>query len=249
MPEEIGVSKDVKRTMRYISPERQNAIGSFCGECNGREYEEYTDPELALMSVDQPALVGEDADVFLNYSGYNFRNINNAARGRWNYEENGNADRAEFEQMASKMKRAIDQNQSSVGNIKVFRGVTLDYFRDYGIYSLEDMDALKGQMLLDKGFVSTSLVDSRCFYKMENDLGLNYNVKIEYMVPEEFTDGICLSSLTYSPGQCEYLINAWNMAKVVDVIHDGNDGVIVKACLVPKKVYDEYYSYGTGSVK
>ena len=27
------------------------------------------------------------------------------------------------------------------------------------------------------------------------------------------------------------------------------DDVYDKACLVPKKVYDEYYSYGTGSVK
>jgi len=248
MPEEIGVSKDVRRIMRYISPERQNMIGSFCGESVDRQYRTFSDPELALMSINQPSLVGEDADVFLNYSGYNFRNINNAARGRWNYEENGNADKAQFEQIASRMKNAIDQNQSSIGNTKLFRGVTLDYFRDYGIHSLEDMDALKGQMLLDKGFVSTSLVEDRCFYKMDNDLGLNYNVKIEYLVPEEFTDGICLSSLTYSPGQCEYLINAWNMAKVVDVIHDG-DGVIVKACLVPKKVYDEYYSFGTGSVK
>ena len=248
MPEEIGVSKDVRRIMRYISPERQNMIGSFCGESVDRQYRTFSDPELALMSINQPSLVGEDADVFLNYSGYNFRNINNAARGRWNYEENGNADKAQFEQIASRMKNAIDQNQSSIGNTKFFRGVTLDYFRDYGIHSLEDMDALRGQMLLDKGFVSTSLVEDRCFYKMDNDLGLNYNVKIEYLVPEEFTDGICLSSLTYSPGQCEYLINAWNMAKVVDVIHDG-DGVIVKACLVPKKVYDEYYSYGTGSVK
>ena len=248
MPKEIGVSKDVRRIMRYISPERQNMIGSFCGESVDRQYRTFSDPELALMSINQPSLVGEDADVFLNYSGYNFRNINNAARGRWNYEENGNADKAQFEQIASRMKNAIDQNQSSIGNTKLFRGVTLDYFRDYGIHSLEDMDALKGQMLLDKGFVSTSLVEDRCFYKMDNDLGLNYNVKIEYLVPEEFTDGICLSSLTYSPGQCEYLINAWNMAKVVDVIHDG-DGVIVKACLVPKKVYDEYYSYGTGSVK
>ena len=248
MPEEMGVSKDVRRIMRYISPERQNMMGSFCGECIDRQYRTFNDPELALMSINQPALVGEDADVFLNYSGYNFRNINNAARGRWNYEENGNADKAQFEQISARMKNAIDQNQSSIGNTKLYRGVTLDYFRDYGIHSLEDMDTLKGQMLLDKGFVSTSLVEERCFYKMENDLGLNYNVKIEYLVPEEFTDGICLSSLTYSPGQCEYLINAWNMAKVVDVIHDG-DGVIVRACLVPKKVYDEYYSYGTGSVK
>lgn len=246
---EIGVSKDVRQIMRYISPERQNAIGEFYSSCLDREYSVFTDPELALMSIPQPPLYGDDADVFLNYSGYNFRNINNAARGRWNYEENGAADRAQYEEIASRMKRVIDNNQASIGNTKLFRGVTLNYFKDYGINSLEDMDALRGQMLLDKGFVSTSLVEDRCFYRQENDLGLNYNVKIEYLVPEEFGDGICLSSLTYSPGQCEYLINAWNMARVVDVIYDGNDGVIVKAVLVPKKVYDEYYSYGTGSVK
>lgn len=248
MLDEIGVSKDVRRIMRYISPERQEAMESFCGECSYRQYREFTDPELALMSVEQPVLTGEDADVFLNYSGYNFRNINNAARGRWNYEDNGLADKTEFEYIASRMKNVIDHNQSSIGNTKLFRGVTLDYFRDYGINSLEEIDALKGQILLDKGFVSTSLVDSKCFYKRENDLGLDYNVKIEYLVPEEFSDGICLSSLTYSPSQCEYLINAWNISKVIDVIHDG-DGAIVKTVLVPKKIYDEYYSYETGSVK
>ena len=248
MPEEMGVSKDVKRIMRYISEERQNMIGSFCSECSDRAYQSFTDPEMALMSIPQAPLIGKDADAFLNYSGYNFRHINNAARGRWNYEENGTLDKAQYEEIASRMKSVIDKNQYSIGNTKLFRGVTLDYFRDYGIHSLDDMDSLRGQMLLDKGFVSTSLVEDRCFYKMDNELGLNYNVKIEYLVPEEFTDGICLSSLTYSPGQCEYLINARNMAKVVDVIHDG-DGVIVKACLVPKKVYDDFYSYNTGCVK
>ena len=248
MPEEMGVSKDVRRIMRFISEERQNMIGSFCGECKDRKYQTFVDPEMALMSIPQPPLKREDADIFVNYSGYNFRHINNAARGRWNYEENGNLDKSVFEDIASRMKSVIDKNQYSIGNTKLFRGVTLDYFRDYGIHSLEEMDSLCGQMLLDKGFVSTSLVEDRCFYKMDNELGLNYNVKIEYLVPEEFTDGICLSSLTYSPGQCEYLINARNMAKVVDVIHDG-DGVIVKACLVPKKVYDDFYSYNTGCVK
>ena len=137
MPEEIGVSKDVRRIMRYISDERVNMIGSFCSETKDRDYREFTDPEMALMSIEQPSLVGEDADVFLNYSGYNFRHINNAARGRWNYEENGNLDKSQYEAIANRMKRCIDENQSSVGNIKVFRGVTLDYFRDYGLYSLD----------------------------------------------------------------------------------------------------------------
>lgn len=245
---EIGVSKDVKQMMKFISTDRVNAIDEFYSECIDRDYIEYKDLELALISINVPTLHGEDADVFLNYSGYNFRNINNVLRGRWNYEENGLADKSYYEGIANKMEDVINNNQVSIGNLKLFRGVSLDYFKDYGINSLEDMICLKGRYLLDKGFVSTSLVDSKCFYKKENDLGINYNVKIEYLVPEEFTDGICISGLSYSPNQCEYLINAWNMARVVDVIQDG-DGVIVKAMLIPKKVYDEYYSYGSRGVK
>ena len=80
MPEEIGVSKDVRRMMRFISEERQNMIGSFCSECSDRSYQSFTDPEMALMSIPQPPLMGEDADIFVNYSGYNFRHINNDAR-------------------------------------------------------------------------------------------------------------------------------------------------------------------------
>ena len=120
MPEEIGVSKDVRRIMRYISDERQNMIGSFCGECKDREYQSFVDPEMALMSIPQPSLVGDDADIFVNYSGYNFRHINNAMRGRWNYEENGNLDKRSFEEIGNRMKSVIDNNQYSIGNTKLF---------------------------------------------------------------------------------------------------------------------------------
>ena len=245
---ETGVSKNVEKMLKFISTDKINAIDKFYNDCLERDYTEFKDAELALMNINVPTLSEEDADVLLNYSGYNYKNINNVLRNRWNYEENGLADKAYYAEIANRIKSIINNNQTSIGNCKLFRGVSLEYLKEYGITSLDDIEKLRGNILLDKGFVSTSLVDEKCFYKKENDLGINYNVKIEYLVPEEFEDGICLSSLSYSPGQCEYLINAWNMARVVDVIHDEN-GAILKAILIPKKIYDEYYSYGTGSVK
>ena len=108
---------------------------------------------------------------------------------------------------------------------------------------------MKGEFLLDKGFVSTSLVEDDCYYKKENELGLDYNVKIEYLVPEEFEDGVSIGNVSYSPGQNEDLINAWNIASVSDVRMDGEDGAVVTALLIPKKVYDKAYRHEVGAVK
>ena len=88
MLEEMGVSKDVKRMMRYISDERQNAMGSFCSEAKDREYKEFTDPELALMSIVQPPLTGEDADVFLNYPMNHFLHNSIFHEQHYLYDEN-----------------------------------------------------------------------------------------------------------------------------------------------------------------
>jgi hypothetical protein len=111
------------------------------------------------------------------------------------------------------------------------------------------MKSLEGGFLLDKGFVSTSLIDESCYYRKPNELGLNYNVKIKYLIPEEFEDGISLGNATYCPGQHEYLINVWNIANVVDVTMDGEDGCIVRAMMIPKKVYDKAYRQEAGNKK
>ena len=94
----------------------------------------------------------------------------------WSYQ------RERFDKIATDLRDAIDDNQRSIGNVKVFRGVPISYFSEYGISSLDDLRSLKGEFLLDKGFVSTSLVEDDCYYKKENELGLNYNVKIEYSI-------------------------------------------------------------------
>ncbi len=245
---EKGVSKYVSQVLRWMDPELQDGFYSFCSEAARREYTEYTNLDMALMCIGKPNY-GDEVDAFVEYSGVNFRHINSAMRDRWNYEDNGHIDRKErFREVGSRMSSAIDQNQASIGNTKVFRGVTLDYFRDYGIESMDELELMKGNFLCDKGFVSTSLTRDASFYKRETDLGLDYRVGIEYLVPEEFGDGICISNVAYDQDQGEYLINTANMAKVVDVRRDG-DGVILTAVLVPKKVYDKYYQIQAGSVK
>lgn len=248
---EIGISKDLKTTFRFLSEEDKNNISEFYDGCLSRQYREFDDIEMALMNTDYSNSYSDDVkNMFSNYSGFNYRRINASARGTWNYEKHGHIDdKIRFDEFAGDLKTAIDENQKSIGDVKVFRGVPLSYFSEYGISSLEELESLNGGFLLDRGFVSTSLVDDACYYKKENELGLDYNVKIEYLVPEEFGDGVSISNLSYSPGQCEYLINSWNLAKVVGVSMDGDDGAIVSAMLIPKYVYDKAYRQNLGEVK
>lgn len=246
---EVRTSKDVRKIMRFMDDEDKENINHFYSTCLERYYSEFADPEMALMSTDMGSYSNDMVDVLTNYSGYNYRRINAAAMGIWDYDKHGSGnERERFYTIAQDLEEAINNNQKSMGNIKVFRGVPLSYFSNYGISSLEELDSLKGGFLFDKRFISTSLVEEKCYYKMKNDLGLNYNVKIEYLLPEEFTDGVSIGHASYSPGQCEYLINSWNLARVVDVKRE-DEGAIVTAMMIPKKVYDKAYRYDTGAVK
>lgn len=248
---EKGTSKDVTSVFRMIDADDQMNISNFCRTCFGREYKRFTNSDAALIHCDSTKGYSIEArDTFTNYSGFNYRWINACARGRWNYEKHGHCkEREKYEVMASALRETIEDNQRSIGNVMVFRGVPLSYFSEYGIETLEDLKSLEGGFLLDKGFVSTSLVEDSCYYRKPNELGLNYNVKIEYLVPEEFEDGVSIGNVSYCLGQNEYLINVWNMAHVVDVSMDGNDGAIVRAQLIPKYVYDKAYRHEKGIKK
>ncbi len=246
----LGVSKDIINLMRFISSDEKESINNFYEKVYSRSYRKFSDLETALMSIDGSGYSSEVCDVLSNYSGYNYRRINASARDKWNYEAHGHINEKErFNEIASSLKKVIDDNQKSIGNVKVFRGVPLKYFKEYGISSLDELQSLKGSFLYDRGFVSTSLVEDASFYNKTNELGLDYNVKIEYLVPEEFEDGISIGNVSYSPGQSEYLINTCNLSYVVDVISLGNDKAIVKAIFIPKKIYDKSYRNNLGSVK
>ena len=78
---------------------------------------------------------------------------------------------------------------------------------------------------------------------MDNELGLNYNVKMEYMIPCEFRDGIFLdTNMSYSPNQQEFVINSGNISKVCGVLIDKeNNTATIRTALIPKEIYDDYY--------
>ncbi len=248
---EKGVSSDVLRYFRLMGDTKVQAIDDFISTCSGREY--FSARTIDDISSINTGDIGNDCmEILRLYSGFNFWNINNVLRGRWNYAENGNISRkAEFESLARDLVSIIDNNQHSIGDVMAYRGVSLDYFRDYGVESLNDLESLKGQFLLDRGVVSTSLVQDKSFFKRENELGLNYNVKIAYMVPREFGDGVYLGGYdtSYYREECEYLINSSNIAKVLDVSVSTDDTAVVRALLIPKRVYDDYYVHGGSSVK
>lgn len=247
---EVRTSKDVGTVLRLIGSTERNNIASFYSNCIDRSYASFKDREMALMTIDTGNYCREVKDIFNDYSGFNYRRINASARDRWSYEKHGHIkDKERFDEISKSLKNAIDENQRSIGNVKVYRGVPLKYFEEYGVSSLDDLKGLEGGFLLDRGFVSTSLVEDDCYYKSENELGLDYNVEIEYLIPEEFEDGVSISSLSYSPNQTEYLINSWNLAQVVGVSMDADDGAVVQALLIPKHIYDMGYRHEKGTVK
>lgn len=237
-----GISRNVKMILGWLSDETKLALNCFCAECLGREYEKFDnlDDAAAVLGLLNASFANKET--LRRYSGLSYFNLNSAARGTWNYHDNGHIDgKAEYDAKVDELKDVIKSCGSSAGNVKVYRGVPVDYFREYGISSLEELSSLRGNYLYDMGFVSTSVTEDRCFYRSDPKNGVKYNVMVEYLIPEEFTDGVFMVNASNYVKEGEYLINACNLAYVSDVEMDGDSGAIVRAVLVPQNVYDCYY--------
>lgn len=245
MENKKGLSKDVNTFLRMISEDDKVNIDNFYLECLSRNYCKINDLSEIPNYICNAELSYDDMEILLNYSGYNYKHINAALRGTWNYEDNGNiGNMPVYKEDGRNLSKLIMNNPSELlDNIIAYRGVDINYFKEYGIEKIEDLNELKGQILFDKGFVSTSLLEERCFFGMDNDLGLNYNVKMEYIIPSEFKDGIYLeNNMSYSPKQREFVINTSNISKVYDVsIDKEKNTAFIKTVLIPKEIYDDYY--------
>ena len=245
MDNQKGISKDVRSLIRMITEEDKMNIEYFYVQSLTRNYHVIGEVGEIPEYVHNNDLSYDDNNFLLNYSGYNYKHINAALRGTWNYEENGNIENLPvYREDARRLSELIMKNPSELNDdIITYRGVDISYFRQYGIESLEDLQALDGQILHDRGFVSTSLLEDKCFFGMDNELGLNYNVKMEYMIPCEFRDGIFLdTNMSYSPNQQEFVINSGNISKVCGVLIDKeNNTATIRTALIPKEIYDDYY--------
>ncbi len=236
---EKGNNSYVEKFLHYIKEEDKVNMEYFYLESLTRDYVSNSSDSLMTESLSY-----DDNDLLLNYSGYNYKHINAVLRGTWNYEENGDISKSDdYRMLAKRLEQIIIEHPTILSdNIMVYRGVDLNYFKQYGIDSLEDLKELEGKYMLDKGFVSTSIDEDKCFFKKENEIGKNYNIKIEYMIPHEFRDGMFLENhSSYAPGQQEFLINTSNLSRVSSVIINDDNTAIVRAALIPKELYDDYY--------
>ena len=176
------------------------------------------------------------------YTSEYFRDINAVLRNTWNYAENGPVDSKLmdfYKELAEKIAGMSNRNECILPtNIKSFRGVSMRTFRKFGVSGLDDIDNLKGQYIYDDGFTSTSLVREKSFFNKNNHD--ECNIEIQYLIPCESLDVIPLinKDLSYSPSQCELLINRGSLCKIVDVsVVDSK--VCLTAIHIPVRIWDK----------
>lgn len=241
----IGESNYVNTFLRFISDENKKDMENYFLNSLTKDYTQFSSAlEVDAAFASMPGFNYDESLYIAEYSGTNFTNINNAVRGRWNYEENGHISQMNrFKEDADKISSIIEKNPFYAGSFKAYRGVSLDYFKEYGISSLEDLTAMQGKFMFDQGFVSTSLLRDDSFFVKKPNTGVNYNIEIEYLIPEDFGDGVYIGdnpNLSYHADEHEYLINKGNLSRVASVRIDG-DTAHLTMVMIPKSIYDDYY--------
>ena len=186
-----------------------------------------------------------DIQTLSEYTGYNYKFINSILRNTWNYEEHGYLDdkvRERWMNCADEIKEVFEKVPDCLsGDIKVYRGVSISSFKEYGVTSLEDLKKLVGTYYYDLGFTSTSLLRNKSFFNRELDYHNYCNIEIEYMIPQECSDGIPVinEDMSYSVSQCEFVINSGSLSRIVDVQVDKEvNKAYIKALLIPTKIWN-----------
>lgn len=140
------------------------------------------------------------------------------------------------------MDRVITSFPSLDFSFKVYRGVNLNYFREYAVENLEDLKKLNNTFLFEDAFLSTSILKGNDFFGKKDDRGIDYNVRVIYNVDGRYSDGALLDSyfLSYSENQMEYLINKESLSFVrkVEIDHEKNEAFIY-ADLIPSKIWNK----------
>ena len=246
----IGHSRITDTILKLIGKETLIEVENYIKEiCSQKSIEVKNQQELLnlfkisissfLENVSQEELLE-----LRTYTGYNFKNINAILRNNWTYEENGilnDEKRREYSILAQNISNILHKFPNVSDNFKTYRGTTIDSFSKYGITCVKDLECLKGNFLYEQGFTSTSILEDSCYFNKVLDTGKNYNVKIEYIVPNEYDEGALLinNDMSYSINQNEYLINKGSLSKVIDVkVNEELDQAILMVVLVPRKKWD-----------
>ncbi len=238
---EKGYSKKIDSLFGFLDEDEINNISEYI-KSDDREYLEYK--SIGEINFINSNYNEEEKDIFRSYSGYIYQYVNDALNGNWDYSYDGDLD---FKNRCLEIGRELNEvlltsKNFSYDNFKVFRGVPVSFFKEYGIDNLSELINLKNKYLFDYGFTSTSFLKDTSYFKKEVPEGVVRNVLIEYDVPSDFNEGVYLNNddFSYSVSQNEYLINAESLGYVYDVVLDG-ESAILKVKLIPKKVYRKDY--------
>lgn len=238
---EKGYSKKTEILFKFLDEDEINNINEYIMS-DDRDYLEYKN--IDEISLKNDCYSEEEMNTFRSYSGYLYQYVNDALNGNWDYSYDGDLN---FKNRCLELGRELNEllltsKNFSFDNFKVFRGVPVSFFKEYGINNLNELISLKNKYLFDYGFTSTSFLKDTSYFGYEVPEEVVRNVLIEYDVPSDFHEGVYLknNNLSYSVSQNEYLINAESLGYVYDVVLNG-DVAILRVKLIPKKVYRKDY--------
>ena len=238
---EKGLSFKTRYIEKNLSEEMKSEIDELVLECKSCKMET---PSFVKELNDYYNLVTiGDGKTIIRYTGFDYKFINAALRNSWNYEEHGKKDDKKIKQLleyANHFSSLIDLFPETNSTFMVYRGTTIQEFKDYGISSLEDLMALKGKYIYENGFTSTSIEEASSFYNKNSGYRTIRNIEVKYIIPKGSQDGIPLlkEEISYSKSEMEYLINKDALSKIIDVKIEGENAIIT-AVLIPKRIWNK----------
>ena len=160
---EKGMSQLTKYLFRYLEPGKEEEMDIYISDVMDREYLSLeSDEEVSQVFGEMAAdftmgLTYKEALSLRSYTGFSHKEINALLRDKWNYEQHGlltDEKRREYSQIGEDVEKVVFKFPPLDRNIKVYRGVTLAQFRDYGINSLDELTAMQGKYFLYRKAIS-----------------------------------------------------------------------------------------------
>ena len=227
----------------------KDILESYVSDVKNRNYTSFNEEDdlVSIFSENIENLSYDDLCNLRDYTGYKYKRVNSLLRGVTVSDEIGIIhpnESIELADLSDDISKVIEDHSSLPSDITVYRGTTIEQFWHYGVRKLEDLEMLKGEILFEPAFTSTSLLKENSFFKEKSDYHDECNVEIEYLIPEESKCGIPLVGfdMSYSSNQYEYLIDKGTASKVLDVSFDEEGYAHIKALHIPKHVWNKEYT-------
>lgn len=221
----------IDRSPRTFSSDNPAELNQFCQDYSNRLKD-------TIDLTNQSALK--------DYSGFNYKTINQVSRGQRNYDLLG----AQTPEKLASAQNSINQIRQAIAtappietDLITHRGTNLDSFQGYNINSLSELKQLQGQFFLETGFTSTSLCsdDSFANHDFDDPLRPPCNISIEYFIPKENHEviGLLSHATSYNPEQHEILIDQDSLSYISNVeISPDKSSAKLQMTLIPREIYD-----------